>query len=137
MLLQLVDESDTLLVVTMPDTLQKRHSKRRSKKQKLPPRRCLNDNRPFQPKLTIQKFCTDACRKQFHRYGSSYGPLKTGLEKAIDQRCEGIAQNVEFQIKAAIAEYNQYKRIQQLEIEVKNLRFNLEGLRELVEKHLS
>ena len=43
------------------------------------------------PTREDQKFCRslpdrDKCRKEFYRYGSSYGPLKTGLERAIEKK---------------------------------------------------
>lgn len=129
-----MDEFDTIWAVTMPDTPRKRHRERRSKKQKLEPRRCANDNRKFQPKLKIQKFCSDQCRKQFHRYGSSYGPLKTGLEKIIKSMGDRIAEDVQYQIQCALAEFSPYKRIQQLEADIKLLHFAIGGLRASVEK---
>lgn len=52
-------------------------------------RRCENCNALYQPTREDQRFCRkdgDNCRKEFHRYGSSYGPLKTGLHKAIDKK---------------------------------------------------
>lgn len=55
-------------------------------------RRCQNCNKLYLPTREDQKFCRtlpdrDKCRKEFYRYGSSYGPLKTGLHKAIDNKC--------------------------------------------------
>src|SRR5271168_4226452 len=54
-------------------------------------RRCQNCNVLYTPTRDDQKFCRtlpdrDKCRKEFYRYGSSYGPLKTGLHKAIDKK---------------------------------------------------
>jgi hypothetical protein len=55
-------------------------------------RRCQNCNALYMPTREDQKFCRtlpdrDKCRKEFYRYGSSYGPLKTGLHKAIEKKC--------------------------------------------------
>jgi hypothetical protein len=54
-------------------------------------RRCQNCNALYMPTREDQKYCRtlpdpDKCRKEFYRYGSSYGPLKTGLHKAIDKK---------------------------------------------------
>ena len=88
----------------------------------LEPRRCLNDHQPFQPKIRKQKFCSDACRKEFHRYGSSYGPLKTGLEKVIRDQFDRLKGDMDGLVS------KQEKR--QMEIEIKTLRFNMNGLTE-------
>jgi hypothetical protein len=55
-------------------------------------RRCQNCNKLYLPTREDQKFCRtlpdrDKCRKEFYRYGSSYGPLKTGLHKTIEKKC--------------------------------------------------
>lgn len=49
-------------------------------------RRCENCNVLYMPVREDQRFDKDSCRKEFHRYGSSYGPLKTGLRKAIEEK---------------------------------------------------
>jgi hypothetical protein len=51
-------------------------------------KRCLNDNKFFVPKPNVpdQKFCCDPCRKEFHRHGSAFGPMKLGLYSAIDKK---------------------------------------------------
>ena len=54
-------------------------------------RRCQNCNKLYMPSREDQKFCRDLpdpdkCRKEYYRYGSSYGSLKTGLHKAIDKK---------------------------------------------------
>jgi hypothetical protein len=67
-------------------------------------RRCGNCNVLYQPVRKNQKFCTKnkgQCRKEFHRYGSSYGPLKTGLEKTIDKKCAGLRAQVAEQLRIA------------------------------------
>jgi hypothetical protein len=62
-----------------------------SEKKTFKRRRCQNCNALYMPTREDQKFCRtlpdpDKCRKEFYRYGSSYGPLKTGLHKAIDKK---------------------------------------------------
>lgn len=49
-------------------------------------RKCLNCDELFRPErpYPIQKFCKDACRKEFHANGgNAFGPLKARLEKLI------------------------------------------------------
>jgi len=65
-------------------------------------RRCRNCNALFMPAREDQVFCKETkekhCRKDFHRYGASYGPLRSGLHRAIDKkyaelRTEMLARN--------------------------------------------
>jgi hypothetical protein len=52
-------------------------------------KRCLNCNKFFTPKRNVvkkAKFCKDACRKEFWKHGSSFGPIKVGLYAAIDKK---------------------------------------------------
>jgi hypothetical protein len=56
------------------------------------------------------------------------------LEKVIKNRSDEIAEDVSFQIQAALATFSPYKRIQQLELEIKNLHFIIGGLRASIEK---
>jgi hypothetical protein len=83
----------------------KRHREARASK-KFRRRRCQNCHNLYQPTREDQKFCRDnsdpdKCRKEFYRYGSSYGPLKTGLEKAIDKKCAGLRAQVADQLRIA------------------------------------
>lgn len=52
---------------------------------KLKRKRCLNCGRLFPLTKESRKFCKDECRKEFHRYGAAYGPLRQGLEKLIER----------------------------------------------------
>ena len=53
------------------------------KQAKLRRRRCDNCNALFQPTSSypVQRFCQKACRFEFHKHGSAFGPLKIKLEK--------------------------------------------------------
>lgn len=69
-------------------------------------RRCENCNRLYQPIRDDQRFCRDrdpedpnVCRKEFWRYGSSYGPLKAGLEKAITKKVADFEASTMAQIR--------------------------------------
>ena len=49
-------------------------------------RKCLNCDALFRPEhpYPVQKFCKDACRKEFHANGgNAFGPLKARLEKLV------------------------------------------------------
>lgn len=59
---------------THPEVPSKR-SKRR--------RRCRNCGELFEPKRSWQHFCREACKAEFHRYGSAFGPLKERLTKLV------------------------------------------------------
>lgn len=77
-------------------------------------RRCQNCNKLYLPSREDQKFCRDLpdkdkCRKEFYRYGSSYGPLKTGLHKAIDKKYAELRKGWIAEIK------DQSRRIDRLE----------------------
>jgi hypothetical protein len=49
-------------------------------------KRCDNCGDLFPRTRTDRKFCSENCRKEFHRYGAAYGPIKQALEKLIDKR---------------------------------------------------
>jgi hypothetical protein len=109
----------------------KRQSTPRAVKNPMKRRRCQNCNKLYTPTRDDQKFCRelpdkDKCRKEFYRYGSSYGPLKTGLEKAIQRKYGLLVLDVEIELKRLAQ--TQRVRLSQLEIDVKMLRFNLNGL---------
>ena len=64
---------------------------------KLRRKRCLNCNKPFTPKRNVvkkAKFCKDACRKEFWKHGSSFGPIKVGLYAAIDKKYAELEKTV-------------------------------------------
>lgn len=70
-------------------------------------RRCENCNALYQPTREDQRFCRkdgDNCRKEFHRYGSSYGPLKTGLHKAIDKKYAELEKAVGNKVRGLVAD---------------------------------
>lgn len=99
-------------------------------------RRCDNCNKLYQPRRDDQKFCRDnedpdKCRKEFYRYGSSYGPLKTGLHKAIEKKYSELLRVMESGLKKQSERYR--VRVSQLEIECKNLTFQMSAVREQIE----
>ena len=53
---------------------------------KLPRKRCLNCAKLFEMTRQGKRFCSDACRKEFHHYGAAYGPLRDKLEALIEKR---------------------------------------------------
>lgn len=54
----------------------------------LPRRRCDNCPHFFRPKQAKQRFCSNKCRMEFHRYGAAYGPLKDKLENLVEELIE-------------------------------------------------
>lgn len=50
-------------------------------------RRCNNCGRLYWPKKEEQKFCSDNCRKQFHRAGGlSYAKLENLIENIVEKK---------------------------------------------------
>jgi hypothetical protein len=45
--------------------------------------RCLNCPRFYECRREDQRFCSDACRKEFHRYGGGYAKLREHVEKMV------------------------------------------------------
>ena len=86
-------------------------------------RRCQNCNKLYRPVRDDQKFCRDnddpdKCRKEFYRYGSSYGPLRTGLHNAIDKKYAELKRQIEARmltLSAMIGELS--ARVDQLTVE--------------------
>lgn len=77
---------------------------------------CHNCNKLFVPQKPWAKFCKENCRKEFHRYGSSYGPLKTGLERAIEKKYAALKKDFFAEIK------DQSRRIDRVERMIDPLR---------------
>ena len=96
-------------------------------------KRCENCNKLFEPKKPWSKFCKDECRKEFHRYGSSYGPLKTGLHKAIDKKYAELAKDSERRYKAFMSEMSdQSRRIDRVERGGSN--FTIDSIKEAINR---
>jgi hypothetical protein len=55
-------------------------------------RRCDNCGKLFPRTRTDKKFCDDNCRKEFHRHGAAYGPIKQALEKLIEKTVKSEVQ---------------------------------------------
>jgi hypothetical protein len=60
-------------------------------------RKCLNCDELFRPErpYPVQKFCKDACRKEFHANGgNAFGPLKARLEKLVLKQTAELTRQV-------------------------------------------
>ena len=59
-------------------------------------KRCQNCNKLFVPARNVpdQKFCKDACRREFWTHGSAFGPMKAGLYRAIDKKYAALEKHV-------------------------------------------
>jgi len=113
-------------------------------------RRCENCNKLYLPSRIDQRFCRelpdkDKCRKEFFRYGSSYGPLKTGLHKAIDKKYDELrlkftkmfiemGKSEAHRINALLVDVVDIRSdIQKLAVEVGSLRAELDTARGRIE----
>jgi len=61
-------------------------------------RRCDNDGRFYTVKTETHRFCRDACRKAFHRYGSPFLQLRTCIQREVELAADAI----EFRLFAAL-----------------------------------
>lgn len=105
---------------TRPSAFQKPEKKHKT-------RRCDNCGDLYIARRQDQRFCTHnngACRKQFHKFGAAFGPLKDGLERAIEMKYAELRREVLLQGPQKLT----------LEKEVKHLAFMVGGLLERVEK---
>lgn len=62
----------------------------------LPERRCDNCFTRYRPKQRLKKndrhgFCCPNCKKQFHKFGGSYGKLKPFIETEIKKRIRELS----------------------------------------------
>lgn len=55
-----------------------------------PKKHCANCPKFFLQTKPTKRFCSDDCRKEFNRYGSSFGKLKDKLEKMIGKEAAAI-----------------------------------------------
>ncbi len=56
----------------------------------LPRRKCDDCGKGYKPKQPLKKdqrgFCSDNCRKSYHKHGGAYRKLKVEVEKLINRR---------------------------------------------------
>lgn len=57
--------------------------------------RCDNCFAPTPKRTGNKRFCSDQCRKEFHRHGSAFGPLRVKLEKIIAQATRELRAELE------------------------------------------
>jgi hypothetical protein len=67
-------------------------------------KRCQNCNKLFVPARNVpdQKFCKDACRREFWTHGSAFGPMKAGLYSAIDKKYAALQKEVAQRLRAIV-----------------------------------
>lgn len=61
----------------------------------LPKRKCDNCGTLYKPKRPLWQgergFCKDNCRKEYHKHGGAFGPLKRALDKEIKKRIKELS----------------------------------------------
>ena len=74
-------------------------------------KRCQNCNKLFIPARNVpdQKFCKDACRREFWTHGSAFGPMKAGLHSAIEKRCLQIQRTMKQETHAFYRELLEHR----------------------------
>lgn len=74
----------------------------------LPRRRCDDCNEMYKPKKPMREgergFCSDNCRKSYHKHGGAYRKLKAELEKLVDRRLRQV-------IQEELRKYAQYAKV--------------------------
>jgi hypothetical protein len=92
---------------------------------------CKNCPRWFKPREkggSEQLFCTDDCRKEFHRNGAAFGKLREQLPKMIGKEVErhapAIVEQLRAEMRAAIADclHHEFDFIERKEIGAEGLR---------------
>ena len=81
-------------------------------------KRCQNCNKLFVPARNVpdQKFCKDACRREFWTHGSAFGPMKAGLYRAIDKKYAALEKEANRRHRAFMSEIaDQSRRIDRLD----------------------
>jgi len=64
-------------------------------------RGCLNCPRKFPVTQETRRFCSDACRKEYHRHGGvSYNRIREDLKKDLRPMVEEIARRVVEELRA-------------------------------------
>ena len=60
----------------------------------LPRRRCYDCGKKYKPVRPVKEgergFCTDNCRKSYHKHGGAYRKLKGEMEKLIEKRLRAL-----------------------------------------------
>ena len=61
----------------------------------LPKRKCDNCGSTYQPKQPIREgergFCKPNCRKEYHKHGGAFGPLRRALDKELRKRMKELS----------------------------------------------
>ncbi len=65
----------------------------------LPRRKCDDCGKNYKPKQPLREgtrgFCSDNCRKSYHKHGGAYRKLKGELEKMVERRFKEIHGQIE------------------------------------------
>ncbi len=85
----------------------------------LPKRNCDDCGHKYKPKQPLREgqrgFCSDNCRKSYHKHGGAYRKLKVELEKMLDKRLRDLTKDLRPLLNGIIQEelrkYAQYAKV--------------------------
>ena len=69
----------------------------------LPRRKCDDCGKTYKPKQPLRPgtrgFCTDNCRKSYHKHGGAYRKLKAEMRKMVDHKMKEIRQELQTEVE--------------------------------------
>lgn len=81
----------------------------------LPKRNCDNCGTRYQPKRPLMTgergFCKANCRKEYHKHGGAFGPLRRALDKELKKRIKELSPADATRIEAIESRLEQIENI--------------------------
>jgi len=81
----------------------------------LPRRKCDDCGKNYKPKQPLREgtrgFCSDNCRKSYHKHGGAYRKLKGEMEKLIARRVAAIEANVRRIVLEELTKYARFSKV--------------------------
>jgi hypothetical protein len=91
----------------------------------LPKRKCDDCGKNYKPKQPLHRtkkdgtpiemrgFCSDNCRKSYHKHGGAYRKLKVEMVKLVTKRMDEIEKQVRSLVLEELTKYAQYAKVVQ------------------------
>lgn len=83
----------------------------------LPRRKCDDCGKSYKPKQPLRPntrgFCSDNCRKSYHKHGGAYRKLKVEVSKLVNQRMDAIERQIRSIVLEELTKYAQYAKVVQ------------------------